>query len=96
LIDCPAEPTYDEIAARTVRADGWYPLWYPQMGGYVGKAVARVHEGCVDVWVWHDGDFPFMSETESPRRLHHCEGEQFIQFGSKLVELQNASDHGAC
>lgn len=66
-------------------------LWYPQMGGYVGKAVAVRDDDCLDVYVWHDGEFPFTEAdhqpwegTAGPARLHHCDPGQFIGFGKVL------------
>ncbi len=77
-----------------------FALWYPQMGGYIGKAIAIFDAkweelpnggrrgGCVDVYVWHDGEFPFVGEDgREPVTLHHCDGEQFIQFGETLCRL---------
>lgn len=75
-----------------------YAIWYPQMGGYVGKAVALFDKewedrgtsavgGCIDVLVWHDGEFPFGDDEDEPRRIHHCDPEQFVVFGQKLAEL---------
>lgn len=77
-----------------------YALWYPQMGGYVGKAVALIAKewrempngdregGCIDVYVWHDGEFPFSGENgREPIKLHHCDPEQFIEFGHTLKAL---------
>jgi len=63
--------------------------WYPQMGGYMAKAVAffnklfKNENGCVDIVVWHDGDFPF-TKGKSPRSLHHCSPDQFVEFGKFL------------
>jgi hypothetical protein len=94
------EPTADECSAGavvqltdTLRG---YACWYPQMGGYVGKAVAVVPDdsGCIDVYVWHDGQFPFSGEDEgrgrptSPVELHHCDPDQFIRFGQLLDGLE--------
>lgn len=67
-----------------------YAIWYPQMGGYVGKAVvllgkAHLDGGCFEVLVWHDGEFPFSGGE--PRHLHHCDPQQFIDFGNKIAEL---------
>lgn len=77
-----------------------YAIWYPQMGGYVGKAIAVVDKqwtenersrtgGCIDVYVWHDGEFPFGGEGERTRpvELHHCDPEQFVEFGQTLTKL---------
>lgn len=72
-----------------------YAIWYPQMGGYVGQAVALISKGqefadaCFDVLVWHDGEFPFDGETgHRPIELHHCSPSQFVDFGNKVLELQ--------
>jgi len=65
------------------------------MGGYSGKAVACFmgdasgrKDGCWEIFVWHDGEFPFSEEhTGSPARLHHCDAHQFIDFGETLLSL---------
>lgn len=87
------EPTGEQCNTNATMPDGTTAAWYPQMGGYVGKAVAR-HDGhgCADVWVWHDGEFPFSGDDESrplrsPVELHHCDGDQFVQFGQFLTKL---------
>jgi len=80
-----------------------YACWYPQMGGYSGHAIAvfdkewilydhgSTEGGCIDVFVWHDGDFPFGEEgDEQPRRIHHCSPEQFIGFGQFLEKINNS------
>lgn len=101
------EPTADQCSARAkVFEDDvtvGYAVWYPQMGGYVGKAVALFCRewredpntgsrmgGCIDVLVWHDGEFPFGGEGEdgrAPVRLHHCSPEGFVEFGEFLDEI---------
>lgn len=57
------EPTHDECKAhaRIALDDGktGVACWYPQMGGYTAHAVIVLDAGCVDVYVWHDGLFPF-------------------------------------
>lgn len=75
-----------------------YAIWYPQMGGHVGRAVAVCDKrwsetqvgsrlgGCIDVHVWHNGDFPF-GDDETPVVIHHCAPEQFIEFGQALTRL---------
>lgn len=62
--DIPREPTYDEVHNHTDVGDGWIACWYPQMGGYCGKAVIRWDSGCFEAYVWHDGDFPFSTGEE--------------------------------
>ncbi len=79
-------------------AEMGYAIWYPQMGGYSSRAIAFIDKewfedsitgssegGCVDVWVWHDGEFPF-HRGENPVELHHCLPSQFITFGKKLTK----------
>jgi len=63
-----------------------FACWYPQMGGYVGKAVIIPVGGlgCFDAWVWHDGRFPFGGEDSSPVHLHHCEAAQFRAFADNV------------
>ena len=79
-----------------------YAAWYPQMGGYVAKCVAVFdlqwkdlghgrHGGCIDVYVWHDGDFPF--EGRAPIVMHHCNPKQFIRFGEWLKEINESGKH---
>jgi hypothetical protein len=75
--------------------------WYPQIGGYAGKAVVMTDDdGCADVWVWHDGQFPFRSLDDaddgpprSPVLLHHCDGGGFIRFGQLLERLAGGGSH---
>ena len=105
----PREPTPEECDYNgVVCQDGeqiGYATWYPQMGGYCGKAVAVCCKswtetshgsrtgGCIDVYVWHDGEFPFSEgdDGRSPAVIHHCDPQQFIEFGEKLKRL---NDHG--
>lgn len=79
------EPTADQCTAHERVGDG-YACWYPQMGGYVAKAVIVPADSCADVYVWHDGDFPF-SDGSQPTELHHCAGQQFVDFGNFLTEV---------
>lgn len=79
------EPTADECSRHAEIAPGVYAIWYPQMGGYHGKAVVSLSDdGCFDAYVWHDGEFPFGDKGESPVRIHHCEAQQFIEFGQTI------------
>ena len=81
-----------------------FACWYPQMGGYSAKAVAfftkpwggyedeSEYSGCVDVFIWHDGEFPFTGEdsqssVRAPVALHHCDIRDFVVFGEKLSRL---------
>lgn len=101
MSDVIREPTAEECSANTLlwERDGVraYACWYPQMGGYVGKAVVEVwptdSNVCFEVSVWHDGEFPFGEDT-APARLHHCEAEQFIRFGQLVQRLQGVGGRG--
>ncbi|MGP4092960.1 hypothetical protein [Nonomuraea sp. KM90] len=82
------EPTHEECSSHA-----WVSLdadtrgvacWYPQMGGYTAHAVIVFDARCVDVYVWHDGDFPFAGDERPPVVMHHCNGDQFIKFGELI------------
>ena len=61
----PREPTPEECSANAP-IDGGYAFWWPSMGGYVGRCVGIENaEHCLDIYVWHDGAFPFSSEPET-------------------------------
>lgn len=91
-----SEPTAEQCNQRAKLdlgdgKSGW-ACWYPQMGGCNGKAVIVLDNECFNVYVWHDGDFPFKGddgsrEDSGPRLLHHCDGSQFVAFGNFLIEL---------
>lgn len=81
--------------------------WFPSMGGYAGRAliVAPQRDGdcCTEVWVWHDGAFPFSSEPSdhsrwpgeemrSPVRLTIHGGQDFIAFGQLVDECEAVAD----
>ncbi len=99
----PDEPTGDQCQKNAVVFEDehniGYADFYPQMGGYCGFCVVVINKkdmggGCFDVWVWHDGEFPFSETDGSPARLHHCMAEQFIKFG-KTVRDFNQKEKGA-
>jgi len=89
------EPTVEQCSSNEKMGEDEYTvayaLWFPQMGGYQGKAVARFNkneeEPCIDLFVWHDGEFPFGDEDEKPRFLHLCSAAQFVKFGETLMRL---------
>lgn len=85
----PRRPTSEECNTKA-EVDGGRAFWFPQLGGYVGRAVARVDKCCVDVWVWHDGQFPFAEECRSPAHLHMDDGHEWKAFGEFLDALQDA------
>lgn len=93
----PVEPTADQCSANELVFETHetigYAIWYPQMGGYSGKAVAvfwkdqaNSNNECFDVYVWHDGEWPF-HQGEAPTPLHHCCAKQFIEFGEEINAL---------
>lgn len=99
------QPTVDQCTAREkVYEDDdtvAYAIWFPQMGGYCAMCVAIFDKqwyitrgggavgGCVDLLVWHNGDFPFSDEDQNPRKLHLCDPHQFIDFGKALAEIND-------
>jgi hypothetical protein len=65
------------------------------MGGYAGKAVAvDLGDADLDVYVWHDGEFPFsdddarfLGDEEKPKtpvKVHHCDVGQFRLFADQV------------
>lgn len=96
----PREPTSAECSAGAAITHDFgrgpetvFAGWYPQMGGYVGRAVVRPLGGCFDVWVWHDGEFPFSETDGTPAHLHHCMVEQFVQFGEWVASLPGMMEY---
>jgi hypothetical protein len=97
----PKEPSGEECSNNvTTYFDGGYVVaaWYPQMGGHCGKCLISYsdhydEEGkyadCFDIYIWHDGEFPFTGEGEEGKQpiiMHHCSAEQFIDFGNILIK----------
>ena len=103
------EPTSDQCTNHARMVCAYYPngkteverfgmcAWYPQMGGYVGKCIIETYgTGCADVYVWHDGEFPFGEASsedrrQAPVRLHHCAAEQFEDFAKDMREAAKVS-----
>jgi len=100
------EPTVEQCSNNEVLIENdersVCALWYPQMGGYIAKAVCAFvkheKEPCIDAYIWHDGEFPFYDEDtitmeenkgnpKPPVHLHHCDASQFIDFGNNLLKL---------
>lgn len=78
-----------------------YAMWHPQMGGYVGKCIAvmdkkwhsngaAISGGCVDLYVWHNGEYPFSEKDGSPALVHYCDPEQGIRFWTKIRDLNDS------
>jgi len=98
-MNVPDEPTSEQCEnnerMKDVNHRPAYACWYPQMGGYVGKCVVVLgntngkRDDCFDVYIWHDGEFPFSGEgVGCPVELHHCMPSQFVTFGKLVLLLQ--------
>ncbi len=93
MMDFPEKAPTDEQCSvnASLEWDGHegFAAWYPQMGGYGSKClIIPLGGGCFDVFVWHDGEFPFGEEDDvrgPVRRLHHCDAAQFIRFGTLVL-----------
>ena len=82
------EPTATQCRDREkVMHDGieYTAFWHFQWGGYCGRALLSVMKSsdCFDVYVWHDGDFPYSDEL--PKKYHYCGIDQVRDF-CKFVE----------
>lgn len=93
------EPTPEQCSEKSLVYEDkdhiGHAIWYPQMGGYLGKAVVvfeKSHpDGCFEAYIWHDGEFPVTEENCRPiMHFHHCMSEQFIAFGERVAELATA------
>lgn len=88
------EPTGEQCSRREVLWEdedeiAWASFSYPQMGGYGCRSIVvagKIEDGCFDIYIWHDGEFPFGGKP--PVELHHCSAEQFIQFGREVLTKQ--------
>lgn len=102
MMTYPNEPTGDQCDRHEVIEWGdesthnaGFACWYPQMGGYASRCVILPHgNGCLDAYIWHDGEFPFRSVDPEmhdgvrlPAVLHHCDAEQFIRFGQEVSKM---------
>jgi hypothetical protein len=78
---CEARACYDTPNDRK-----GYAFWHPQWGGYSGKAILVPMNGCFNVYIWHDGEFPIDDEDE-PYCYHYCSVDQLVEFGdfAKMV-----------
>lgn len=70
MSEYPPEPTPDQCSQR--HRFEWSGLecmavWYPQMGGYVGKAVVVAND-CMETYVWHDGGISIQRRERSRPR----------------------------
>lgn len=90
----PRNPTHQECTDHVEIAPGAWAFWWPQMGGYGAHAVAVPDpDCCIDVYVWHDGRFPFDGSCQScgddraPTRLHIEDGDAWIRLGEFLNSL---------
>ena len=55
---------------------------------------ANLSDSCVDLYIWHDGEFPFSEEDDGrpPYLVHHCDITQFIRFGRALAGLMGMEE----
>lgn len=90
------KPTADQCSANaSIELDGKevFACWYPQMGGYRSMCIVSIGvvdehgDFCFDAFVWHDGEFPFGDEDFTPRMIHHCSAQQFIEFGQMILDM---------
>lgn len=96
------EPTIEQcemhVAVLSPHNQPGIACWYPSMGGHPAKAIVVPlptnddTDMCFDVYVWHDGEFPFKGEGDwgkrPPTELHHCSPDEFIEFGGFLKGLE--------
>jgi hypothetical protein len=69
----------------------YFAAYYPQMGGYGSVCWIELDSsGCFDCYIWHDGEFAFGEEQE-PTELHHCDPQQFIDFGTLVLDKARAA-----
>lgn len=89
-----APPTAEQCsagAAIVIGARQGVAMWWPAMGGYAGKAVVVADGDCIEVLVWHDGNFPFDGQCQNcqtgrgPARVHICDPEQWTRLGHNLA-----------
>jgi hypothetical protein len=84
-------------AISNIEEEIGFACWYPQMGGYCGKCIVLTEPSenncCFDVYIWHDGEFPFTEEGRNPYELHHCSAEQFIDFGNLIKNYQEKNNN---
>jgi hypothetical protein len=74
--------------------------WLFQVGGYGSPCAVKFNQesggndgsaGCVDVDIYHDGDFP---KSDVQTTLHFCSALQFIRFGLDVFEAQEKYESG--
>jgi hypothetical protein len=93
-MNTPPKPTAEQVNAHasiTFEGRTLHAACYPQMGGYGGYCwIGKDGSGCFDVWIWHDGEFPFGGHPgdRGPIELHHCAAEQFVEFGTWVMGLE--------
>lgn len=94
MIEPTSQQCTDKARVEDIGGEPAFACWYPQMGGYVGKALVNLcNTGCFDVYAWHDSEFPFAGDD--PVLIHHCDPDQFIRFGELVKTKQKEFDHGS-
>lgn len=67
-------PTSEECESMHIE-DGWTAFWHMQWGGYCARAWMKAYpDGCFDVLVFHDGEFP--RNDAPPAEYHYCASHQ--------------------
>lgn len=75
-IEVPGIPGHPGVPARA--------FWWPQMGGYHGRAVATIGD-CSELWLWHDGQFP-THDGGTPQQIHLDSYQDWIDTFTWLQE----------
>ena len=89
--DAPTAEQCSAGAAIEIGGRHGVAMWWPQMGGYAGKAAVFADGDCAEMLVWHDGNFPFdgqcpnCSADRGPARIHVCDPDQWIKLGRDLA-----------
>lgn len=93
-LDPPREPTSQQCSDNAEVTIPGRPdtkaraAWFPQMGGYAARSVVTISD-CFELWVWHDGAFPFSDTADpsmpnrrigQPAHLHLCGADQWIDY----------------
>lgn len=95
----PTPEQCSNLALVPVEGGRWQgtAFWWPQMNGYVAKAIAyqdaEESDSCFSVLVWHDGCFPFdgacnnCSSPREPVQLHLCSAAQWLTMATLFVNV---------
>ena len=67
--------------------------WHSTGGLHNGDVIGAVNGGCIDMYVWHNGEFPFSEEDGDPAVVHYCDPEQGISFWTEIRDLNDSHFH---